>query len=343
MTTQNRRFGRLPTPPDRRDYPAKSFLPPLTATLPAEYTIPFLPPVLDQSDTSMCADFSIRSLKEAQEQVERGRYEAMASGYVYGNRRETDYQGEGMFTREALRTLLDYGIPPASVFIAMGSYASCRDLYRAHRAAADESARHQRISAYAACSGEQEVMQALYSLKAPVYIGITATASFAWFTRADGMVADEPIGNFQRGSAHWLGGHAMIVVGWRRIDGRLYWIVQNSWGTAWGDGGRCYMPAHWLGIDELWIVTDRRPRGKGVRFKIGQPAVEHLSEDGSQVTRAVKIDTAPFLQSGRTQVPLRAFTDAIAELTGVRVAILPAVDPDGNPVHVDLVLLAEEE
>jgi hypothetical protein len=37
-----------------------------------------------------------------------------------------------------------------------------------------------------------------------------------------------------------LGGHAVLVVGYD--DTAQYWIVRNSWGTAWGDNGYCYMP-----------------------------------------------------------------------------------------------------
>lgn len=34
-----------------------------------------------------------------------------------------------------------------------------------------------------------------------------------------------------------LGGHATIAVGWGEENGIKYWIVQNSWGADWGEGG----------------------------------------------------------------------------------------------------------
>jgi hypothetical protein len=35
-----------------------------------------------------------------------------------------------------------------------------------------------------------------------------------------------------------VGGHAVCIVGWGNDPaGKLYWIIRNSWGTGWADGG----------------------------------------------------------------------------------------------------------
>lgn len=43
-----------------------------------------------------------------------------------------------------------------------------------------------------------------------------------------------------------LGGHAVALVGWRTIDGVLYWEFQNSWGASFGDKGFFFVSAEYF-------------------------------------------------------------------------------------------------
>lgn len=50
---------------------------------------------------------------------------------------------------------------------------------------------------------------------------------------------NNPSSNYTRG------GHAVVAIGWKMINGVAHWICQNSWGSGYGDGGRCYIPMSW--------------------------------------------------------------------------------------------------
>ena len=43
------------------------------------------------------------------------------------------------------------------------------------------------------------------------------------------------------GVNQWKDVHAMTIVGWGVQNNLHYWIVKNSWGTGWGEGGYAKM------------------------------------------------------------------------------------------------------
>jgi len=59
------------------------------------------------------------------------------------------------------------------------------------------------------------------------------------------------------------GGHAVILVGYRTINGRLYFTIRNSWGAGWADGGYAYMSADTMhaNIKYGWTMAVRPPSG----------------------------------------------------------------------------------
>lgn len=70
----------------------------------------------------------------------------------------------------------------------------------------------------------------------PIVMGFHVYTSF--MTKSVAKTGRMPYPNTKR--EQLLGGHAVLIVGYDKI--RKVFIVRNSWGTRWGDGGYFYMP-----------------------------------------------------------------------------------------------------
>jgi C1A family cysteine protease len=71
------------------------------------------------------------------------------------------------------------------------------------------------------------------------------------------------------------GGHAMCCVGYSDED--EVFLVRNSWGSDWGDGGYCYVPYAYMTdpdrIHDLWTI--RRPHDLDLSQGIGEDEPPH--------------------------------------------------------------------
>lgn len=93
--------------------------------------------------------------------------------------------------------------------------------------------------------GDVAQVKAVLSAKKVIAMGFTVYPSFE-ATGQDGIVS--PVGPDEG----LIGGHAVLLVGYDQRG----WIIRNSWGSSWGDGGYCYQPYgyedHWL---EAWTTS----------------------------------------------------------------------------------------
>lgn len=71
----------------------------------------------------------------------------------------------------------------------------------------------------------------------PVAVGLRVTR--AW-EDLDGDTLPGPEGDS-------IGGHAVTLVGFDRGERRSF-LVRNSWGSAWGDGGYAWLPFSWISL-----------------------------------------------------------------------------------------------
>ncbi|CAK9005228.1 unnamed protein product [Durusdinium trenchii] len=79
----------------------------------------------------------------------------------------------------------------------------------------------------------------------PIVFGLKLTAQF--FKPAPGGGISTPDPDDPQSSEHGL--HAMLIVGYN--DRQEVFIVRNSWGTSWGDGGYGYVPYSYICNDDF--------------------------------------------------------------------------------------------
>ncbi|KAL4629527.1 cathepsin L1-like [Arapaima gigas] len=78
-------------------------------------------------------------------------------------------------------------------------------------------------------SGNEKMLQYVVSAVGPVSVGMNSKLSSFQFYRG-GIYNDLKCSNLKTN-------HAVLVVGYGTDNGQDYWLVKNSWGTAWGENG----------------------------------------------------------------------------------------------------------
>jgi C1A family cysteine protease len=122
--------------------------------------------------------------------------------------------------------------------------------------AAYDDAKQRVVKGSAAVPQQPGQIKAAIAAGHPVVFGFTVYESFESDAVAQSGVVPMP----KRGE--WvLGGHAVLAVGYD--DAKSVYVVRNSWGPAWGQGGYCTMPYAYLHSSQLasdfWVVSTAAP------------------------------------------------------------------------------------
>lgn len=277
------KLGAIPSPHDYRDYPVAKVIP--MGAYPEEY-MPKLTKIKNQGSVGACVAYAISTIKEYQEIKERSAYREYSANFIYGNRADTDYQGEGMEPRQALKRLQEYGVCNEDLMPGIWTYPAQKKLFTPE---IFKNALPQRVMTYAAVNTPEEVKNSVY-FNGPVLIVIPVHQSF-FQCRGELLLP---------GSTEDIAGyHAITVIGYTKDR----YIVQNSWGTEWGKGGICYMPFNYP-ITEKWAITDLVIQHDIIKLTIGSKV---MTVNG--VNKA--IDVAPFIKESRTFLPVRVISEAL--------------------------------
>ncbi|MDR3584600.1 MAG: C1 family peptidase [Desulfosporosinus sp.] len=205
-------------------------------------------PVVDQGELGSCTANALGSgLREFLEIKSKQTFVTLSRLYLYYHERlleGTVNEDSGAEIRDGMKVLNQLGICPE----ALEPYDISK-FTNAPSQAAELSASKYKINSYQRLNNVSDVQRSLAGLS-PVVFGMTVYESFESDSVAKTGIVPTPKKHEQV-----LGGHAMLIVGYKKIGQTLYFIVRNSWGTAWGDKGYCYIPSSFITkgiIFDLW-------------------------------------------------------------------------------------------
>jgi hypothetical protein len=235
----------IPSKEDKRDYLISRLIASVNV-FPEEYFNVYNHDILNQGNVGSCVAHSIDGYcRSITEEKQSNKYQLFSSGFRYGMRNITDYQGEGMEPREALESAKDFGSVPYVNFPYNESYWLVKNRIDQYKDELLKIADPYKITAYCRLYTESDVKNALMQLGL-ITVCIPIYESF-YNTGSDGMVPTPNIID-----ENLCGSHEVSQYGWRK-DRRDAYL--NSWGNEWGDNGRFYLASDYP-IIEKWSISD---------------------------------------------------------------------------------------
>ncbi|MDD4516340.1 S-layer homology domain-containing protein [Massilibacteroides sp.] len=197
----NNYSGYLKEIKDPRDYPiSMAYDESADFVLPESYRTSFQPPYAKQV-AGNCVAQSLANILEVAYYKQIGEHRDFSVGFIYGNRKPTQFQGEGMYGSSACGNLCEDGDVFASLFENPGSAPS---IIQKVMAVKEELLPFTfKPSHYIRTNSLDEVKKFIFKYDLPV-MAFTDVRHFYWGT----------------------GGHAMAMYGWDGDDV----VMQNSWG-----------------------------------------------------------------------------------------------------------------
>jgi C1A family cysteine protease len=243
------RYGWTPDLPDARDHLFSAPAISLAALPPAVDLRSQCPPVYDQEQIGSCTANAIGAAFEF-EITKQGLPDFMPSRlFIYYNERAmegTTGTDSGAQIRDGVKSVATLGVCPETEWPYDGTPANSDGTFPANDPAGEKptdpcykDALSNRATTYSRVIQNLDQMRGCLAAGYPFVFGFTVYSSFEGQDVAKTGVVSMPTPDEQV-----VGGHAVLAVGYD--DASQAFIVRNSWGTGWGQGGYFTMPYAYL-------------------------------------------------------------------------------------------------
>lgn len=228
-------YGWIPSRPDHRDFLYKDIQP--TISLPKQIDLRNLcSTVENQGSLGSCTAQALVGNLELLEIKNNQVYKEMSRLFLYYNERliiKTVQFDSGAMLRDGIKALAKAGCCSEREWGYDITKFTVRPPLKCYI-----EALHYKITSYFALQNHNELLTCLAD-GYPFVFGISVYESFESQEVAKTGIVPMPSLDERN-----LGGHAVCAVGYD-ID-RRWFIVRNSWGSEWGDGGYFYLPFQYV-------------------------------------------------------------------------------------------------
>jgi C1A family cysteine protease len=241
------RYGWVPDLPDARDHffsVAADVAMPAAVDLRAQ-----CPAVYDQGRLGSCTANAIGGAVQFEWLKQDNPAEVPSRLFIYYCERMIEgsiYSDSGAMLRDGIKVVAQYGAP----FETLWPYDITKFTLRPPQAVW-AAGLQERAVAYARVVQTLGQMRACLASGYPFAFGFSVYESF----ESDAVAASGVV-PLPASSEELLGGHAVLAVGYDDASQRF--IVRNSWGAGWGQGGYFTMPYAYLGdrslASDLWTI-----------------------------------------------------------------------------------------
>lgn len=235
MTTSFR-TGWIKDTPDERDY-KYSLRVPQRQTLPSVDLRPKCPKVLNQGELGSCTACAATAMVQFVRGVEKHPNWQPSPLFTYYSTRLIEGsvdRDNGASLRNTIASTVRYGVTPELFW----KYNISNFKVNPPQGVWSEALNHQTIQYLRIDNTKESEICDCLTKGYPFVFGVAVYESFVSRLVARTGVVPHP--NTRK--EQFLGGHALLAVGYEQIGKVKHLIVQNSWGTGWGQRGFCKIP-----------------------------------------------------------------------------------------------------